>query len=274
MNAQRSTKPWADRIRVASALRNEHVRIGERPGVGRAVFAARPFAVGECVASYQGRIVTRAALIELFTSDRALFERITEYGFVTPSGDHLFNDASVVGAHLINHSCGPNAKWAEWERGALLVRAVRPIAEGEEITTHYGWLGVKAAVEKNWHKCACSSPFCAGTIELRLEWWQGAQGAGPRLPEEEVVRRLLADIANDTDENEGLLLHYGQGGSLEMTLTAEVVAAIDPGAFLEKMEACARVAVRAALRVREQRVSMRRLRQIAKAYHVSLEGVR
>ena len=270
-----AAKPWAERNRVASALRNEHVRAGQRQGVGRSLIAARAFAPGEYVASYQGRTITREGLMGLYVSDRALFEHISEYGVATPSGGHLFVEAGgldVPGAHLINHSCSPNARWAGYDCGAMLVRAVRPIAEGEEITAFYGWLGVKAAMEKAWHACACGAPFCAGTIELRVEWVaENDREGGPRLPEEEAARRFLADIANDTDDHERLLYSYAKG-SAEMTAGAKVLSPIDPTAFLEKLRLCANVAVRAAMRVPEDRRSERRLRQIAATYGIALGG--
>jgi hypothetical protein len=270
---RKAAKPWTERNRASSALRNEHVRIGQRQGVGRAIFAKRAFSPGECVASYHGRVFTHAELLTLSTSDRALFERVNEYAVGTPSGGRLFaEDADVTGAHLINHSCAPNAQWGEYERGALLVRAVRPIAEGEEITIHYGWVGIKAAMEKIWHVCACAAPFCVGTIELRVEWVNESEmEGGPFLPEEEVTRRLFADIMNDTDEHEELLFHYAKN-SVSMTPGASVLSALDPGAFLDKVRGCADQAVRAALRARAagKQASDRRLRQIAAAYGVAV----
>ena len=271
-----AAKPWTGRNLVASALRNEHVRLGERPGVGRAVFATRAFSPGDCVASYHGRTFTRADLLRLFTSDKALFERINEYAVGTPSGGRLFaEDADVKGAHLINHSCAPNAQWGEHQRGALLVRATRPIAKDDEITIHYGWVGIKAAMEKSWHVCACAAPFCVGTIELRVEWLLDEEDetqGGPFLSEEEVTRRLFADLMNDTDEHEHLLFHYAKN-SVSMTPGATVLSPLNPGAFLDKVRGCAHRAVRAALRARAagKPVSGRRLRQLTAAYGVSVE---
>jgi hypothetical protein len=268
-------QPWTARKRVVSALRNEHVRVEERPGVGRAVFAARAFSPGECVASYQGRVITRAQLAVLHGSDRPLFESVTEYAVSSSSGDFLYpENLDAAGAHLINHSCAPNAQWAEYERGALLVRATRPIAEGEEITIHYGWVGIKAAKEKNWHTCVCAAPFCVGTIELRVEWVE--EDGGPFLAEEEIARRLFADIVNDTDDHEAVLLRYARGSS-EMTPDGTTVpSSLDPGAFLDKLRGCAHAAVRAALHSRTlgKTVSDRRLRQIAATYGVPLEAER
>jgi hypothetical protein len=259
------TKPWTDRNRVASAIRNDRVRLGDRAGMGRGLYATQAFAAGEPVASYHGRVIARDALFALRGSDRALFERVNEYAVATPSGGHLFqDDASAVGAHLINHSCGPNAEWAEWERGALVVRATRPIAEGEEITIHYGWVGMKAAMEKSWHACLCTAPCCTGTIELRLEWQEFGDGTGgPFLPPQEVTRRFLADIVNGVDDHERLLVRYGKD-SMSMMAGATIFTQIDAGAFLDKLDAGARKAV--ALSFDYEHASWQRRRTIAARY--------
>jgi len=271
----KASKPWTQRNQVASALRNEHVRIGQRPGVGRSAFATRAFSPGEYVASYQGRLITRSDLFALRGSDRALFERINEYAVGTPSGDHLYaEDVEVPGAHLINHSCAPNSRWAEYQRGAMLVRAVRPIAEGEEITIHYGWVGLKAALEKSWHACMCEAPFCTGTIELRVEWVNESETeGGPFLPKEEITRRLLADIMNGTDEHEAVVFRYARG-SLEMAPSATVLSPLDPDIFWEKVRECAHAAVREAVRAPTagKRPCERRLRRIAATYGVAIAG--
>jgi hypothetical protein len=264
-------KPWTARNRLVSALRNEHVRVAHRPGVGRGLFAKRGFVPGDYVASYQGRVIRRAEVFALTQSDVARFERISEYAIATPSGDHLFEDSEAPGAHLINHSCGPNTIWAGFERGAMLVRATRAIADGEEITIHYGWTGTKAAKEKSWHVCACGAPFCTGTIELRVEWVDEPEGSGTWLDEEEMARRFLADIVNDTDQHETVLLAYPKA-SVEMAFGAEVVSPVDPGAFLDKLEQAAQQAVDDALRwaAAGKPMSHRRLRQIVSSYHVPI----
>jgi hypothetical protein len=262
-------KPWTARKQVAAALRNEHV--GTRQGVaGRGLFAARAFAPGDAIASYQGKVIARAELAALHGSDRTLFEYINEYAVATPSGGHLYaEDVTAVGAHLINHSCGPNASWAEWEQGALLVRATRWILAGTEITIHYGWVGVKAAMEKSWHTCLCGATGCTGTIELRLEWREDdanpLQG-GPFLPPEEVERRLYADIVNGVDDHERLLLRYAKN-SLECVVGATSVQGVDMDAYYAKLSAAAEAAIRRVL-LQGVKHSAPRLRKIANTYAV------
>ncbi len=269
-------KPWTERKQIVSALKNEHVRIGERelPGGARlrGLYATKDFAFGDYVAAFHGRVISREQLMTLHGTDRALFETISEYAVWSKSENgHLYpEDVGRLGAHLINHSCGPNAAWGQFERGALLVRAVKPIAAGEELTVFYGWLGVKAAIENNRHPCACGATFCAGTVELYVEFNDNGDGTGgPYLSPEEVSKRLLADIMNDTDEHEGLLLRYARE-SLNMIHGAEELAPLDLAAFGDKLQEGARAAVWAARRLQAHgRVpSEHRLRKIVRDHDV------
>lgn len=267
-------QPWAKKNRVASALRNEHVRVGEREGVGRGLFATRAFAPGDAITAYTGRLVQQSELVRLFETDKAEFDRLSDYMIATPNGGHLAPvDVAAVGGHLVNHACGPNARFAEWERDALVVRAVTPIAEGEEITAHYSWIGIKAAKERSWHPCKCVAPCCVGTIELRVEWVpdeeapDGTVSGSLYLPEEEVAMRFLADIINDTDENEAVMRSYSRNAH-RVAPGANFTQGVDPEAFFEKLSAGAEAAVYTALRtpVGAKRRSDRRLRQVMMRY--------
>lgn len=274
-------KPWTAKKQIAAAFANEDVRIGEREtptGKLRGLYAARGFKAGDYVASFHGKVVTRERLFELFKEDRALFDRVNEYAVLsTELGGHLYpEDLDRVGAHLINHACGPSATWAEVEHGAMLARALRSIAEGEELTIHYGWLGVKAAYEKKRHPCACASAFCCGTVELYVEIWEekdasGGKVGGPFLPPEEVSRRFFADVCNDTDVNESLLWKYAKD-SLSVMPGAKVVQGIDLVAFGLKLRAGAEVALRAAGIAEKsgRTMSARRIRAIAERYEVKV----
>ncbi len=271
-----SMKPWTERTQIASALKNEHVRIGERelPGGGRlrGLYALKDFAFGDYVASFHGRVIAREKLMALRETDRALFETISEYAvWNSKARGHLYpEDVGRIGAHLINHSCGPNTKWAQIERGALLARALKPIAAGEELTTFYGWVGMKAAMEKSWHPCACGAPFCAGTVELYVEFDDHGDGTGgPYLSPEEAGRRLLADIMNDTDAHEALLYRYADE-SHTMTHGTEILTRVDPIAFAEKLREGAHAAVATARRLQAtgRALSERRLGQIVRDHKV------
>lgn len=263
-------KPWTERKQVAEAMGNTAVAIGARAlptGIAlRGLYAARDFAPGDYVASYQGRTIHKAELMALHESDRAAYDRVTEYAVGSLKEGMLFpNDLDAPGAHLINHSCQPNTDWAQKERGAMLIRAIRPIKEGEELTIFYGWLGLKDAIDGPRHPCACQAPFCAGSVPLYVEMVDFGDGrGGPRLPEEEVERRFLADLYNDTNEHEGLLHRYATEG-IDMIMGVERVAPFDFDAYREKLEYGASQAVLRAMR-EGRNVSGRRFRQIVHTY--------
>jgi hypothetical protein len=274
-------KPWTERNQVLSALQNKHVRMGKRPlpngHVLRGLYATRDFEKGDFVASFHGPSYTPAQLKEIGRTDPLFFDRIAEYGIRTPLGETLVpKDLDQVGGHLINHACGPNAEWSRYEQSSVLVEAARPIAKDEEITAHYGWLGVKAAVEDKRHACACESRLCAGTIELYVEMVYteqedetGARTGGPCLSVDEIARRLLVDIVNDTNYNEALIIRYSKE-SLGMVLGATVVQAPDDLAFWQKVLDAAKATVLVARKWQSQGklLSEKRLKQIVKSYRL------
>src|ERR1039458_2895698 len=120
-------KPWTERKQIVSALKNEHVRIGERTLPNgtrlRGLYALADFTPDDYVTSFHGRIISREQLVVLHKTNRALFDNITEYAVWSDSGrGHLYpEDIGAPGAHLINHSCAPNTEWAQHERGAMLI---------------------------------------------------------------------------------------------------------------------------------------------------------
>lgn len=268
-------QPWTKKNQTAAALRNEHVRIGERTlddGTRlRGLYAGKNFAPGEQVASYHGRVFSREEFFALHDADPGLYERVSEYGVEAPTGHQYQPDTDVVGAHLTNHSCGPNTKWGDFERGARLIEATKPIATGEEITIHYGWVGLKSAMEKRWHTCACTAPYCTKTIELKLEYIEekssdGSLQGGPFLPPEEVTNRFIADIVNDTNVNETVLHGYAQN-SASLYKGAQIITGIDNLAFFEKLRDAARIAIRDAASL-PMNTSSRRIAQIVHRYEL------
>jgi hypothetical protein len=139
---------------------------------------------------------------------------------------------------------------------------------GDEITAHYGWIGLKAAIENARHTCVCQASYCVGTIELFIEMLED----GPHVPDEEITRRLVADIVNGIEDHERLLTRYSNG-VMDMVLgRAPDLSATDPLRFLQRMRTGALKAVPEALRLREAgaTISDSRLRLIARHYHVPL----
>ena len=105
-------------------------RVG-RARTGLGLFAAADIPSGKLLIEYTGtRIPTREAReIDRRRANKYLFEIDNRF---TIDGSARSNIARYV-----NHSCDPNTE-AESNRGRLMFRTVRDIAEGEEITLDYG----------------------------------------------------------------------------------------------------------------------------------------
>ena len=127
------------RKRVRTA---DQVRIG-RSGSGLGLFATGPFRKGEFIAQYWGRKLTEAQADPLET--KYLFELNSKW---TIDGSTRRNTA-----RYINHSCRPNGK-IDIANGKIVIRAKRPIKEGEEITYHYGRNYFNAFIKPYGCRCA------------------------------------------------------------------------------------------------------------------------
>lgn len=109
--------PVAARLpRLWSRLNKVEVRPSNIHGVG--VFAARDIATGEVIARYSGRRIGRKGMYVVEQTD--------------PSGNPQRYELTGK-LRFLNHSCGPNAAFSQFE-----LRAVRPIAAGQEVTITYG----------------------------------------------------------------------------------------------------------------------------------------
>ncbi len=125
-------------------------RVGETH-LGRAVFAAVPFAAGERIYKFTGKLVRADRLPADMTGPRDHYVQVAPDEYLGPSG--RIDD-------LINHSCAPNAGVRYGEDGVALI-AVRDIAVGEEITWDYS----TTLADGNWHMiCQCRSPDCRRVI--------------------------------------------------------------------------------------------------------------
>lgn len=102
------------------------VRVG-RSKIGLGLFATAPIKKKEFIAEYWGRKLPTATVDQL--SSRYLFEINSRW---TIDGSTRRNIA-----RYINHSCRPNAQ-AQIVAGKIIIRAIKNIAPGDEITYHYG----------------------------------------------------------------------------------------------------------------------------------------
>jgi SET domain-containing protein len=124
---------------------------------GRGLVAVEPIGKDELVAIKGGHIVDTATL-------RTLPDRLRNSEVQIADGFHLvaLDDAEYEPVMLfINHSCEPNVGFG----GNILLRAMRDISAGEELTTDY------ALFDDSDERmpCNCGMASCRGTISGR-DW--------------------------------------------------------------------------------------------------------
>ncbi len=69
----------------------------------------------------------------------------------------------IVGGYTANHSCNPNADVATSGDRQFIVRSLRAIPAGTEITIDYVWMKTEA------RPCLCGEALCTGNIGLTLQ---------------------------------------------------------------------------------------------------------
>ena len=104
-------------------------RVG-RSRTGLGLFATEPIKKGVLIAEYKGRRVTNAQADELEArGSRYMYELNSRW---TVDGSSRANIARYA-----NHSCRPNAE-SDVVKGRVILRAIKTIAPGAEITYDYG----------------------------------------------------------------------------------------------------------------------------------------
>ncbi len=141
----------------ARALRDKPklYRVG-RARTGLGLFATADIPSGKLLIEYTGtRIPTREAReIDKRRANKYLFEIDNRF---TIDGSPRSNTARYV-----NHSCDPNTE-AESNRGRMMFRTVRKIAQGEEITLDYG----EEHMELYFGPSGCRCDVCAAKKKPR-----------------------------------------------------------------------------------------------------------
>jgi hypothetical protein len=68
-------------------------------------------------------------------------------------------------ARFINHSCDPNCE-TEIVRGHIYIKAIKPIAAGEELVYDYrfDWQDGYGPEDVRYYACRCGSTKCRGSI--------------------------------------------------------------------------------------------------------------
>jgi len=167
---------WFDRYRPSNNL----FKVGDNH-LGKAVYAAAPFAEGDVLIEFTGRRFRADQIPSLMRGSSDRFVQVTPDHYMGPSG--RIDD-------LVNHSCDPNAGLRFTDRGVFLV-AVRAIEAGEEIAWDYS----TTLRESNWHMiCQCRSEGCRRVIGNfdgldpdRQEWFRARNLVAPYLRRKDEV---------------------------------------------------------------------------------------
>ena len=122
---------------------------------GRGIVALKAFRRGAIVMEVTGRIVSDDEVWTYWDKDSRLGENCFRYD------DELYiNPDGKIGAYA-NHSCNPNAGIVKRGR-KLLLKAIKPIAAGDEVTHDYSTL---LGGDDVWTmRCNCGEANCRRTV--------------------------------------------------------------------------------------------------------------
>jgi SET domain-containing protein len=118
----------------------------DSPGRGQGVIVNRDYSRGEFIMNFTGQ-KTHIKDIEDFTH----YLQISPEFFISPSGN---------ADDFVNHSCDPNCA-LYFENDELVLRAIRDIRFGEELSFDYGTIMFNEPTE---FRCECGSSKCRGLI--------------------------------------------------------------------------------------------------------------
>ncbi len=138
-------------------------RVG-RSRTGLGLFATAPIEKGALIIEYSGRRIAHARAQRLEArGDRYMFEINSRW---TIDGSSRRNIARYA-----NHSCRPNAE-ADLVKGKLILRAIRTIEPGDEITYDYG----EEYFELFLRPLGCKCDKCIEQRRKRRKAWRNAAG--------------------------------------------------------------------------------------------------
>lgn len=122
---------------------------------GRGIVALKAFAPGATVCQIKGKVVSAEAVWRYWEIDTRRGENCFRY-----DADHYLDPEGEIGAYA-NHSCNPNTGVVKTGR-RLLLRAIRPIAAGDEVTHDYSTL---LGADDVWKmKCNCGEAGCRKVV--------------------------------------------------------------------------------------------------------------
>ena len=139
-------------------------------------YTTTPIRKGARVAEYTGHPLTKAE------ADQAYEASPITYLFGLGDGSVVIDGHSA--AMFINHSCDAKCETSE-EKGRVWIKAIRPIAAGEEITYDYCLYdgGEDEAL------CNCGAKNCRGTMYSREEVKRRKAAAKKALKQDAIKKR-------------------------------------------------------------------------------------
>jgi SET domain len=155
MNHRRGTtaQPWKHQKRKRHLLNGGAVEMKSN-GKGRALYATESIPKFSAVMPYGGIVAPADAAVDARWHDYAM---LMDRRVVFPES------LDIVGGYIANHSCNPNADVATGQDDRFLVRSLRAIPAGAEITIDYVWMKTEA------HPCLCGEALCTGNIGLTVQ---------------------------------------------------------------------------------------------------------
>ena len=122
---------------------------------GRGIVSAKSFRRGALITEIKGKIVTPDEVWRYWETDPRLGENCFRY-----DADHYLDPDGEIGQYA-NHSCDPNAGIVKRGR-RLFLKAIAPIATGDEITHDYSTL---LATDDVWKmRCNCGTAKCRRVV--------------------------------------------------------------------------------------------------------------
>jgi hypothetical protein len=122
---------------------------------GKGIVAGKPFRRGALVMEVVGKIVTDDEVWGYWDVDERLGANCYRYD------DDLYLDPEGQLGAFANHSCNPNSGLVKRGR-RLFLKAIKPIASGEEVTHDYS---TQLGADDVWTmRCNCGEDNCRTTV--------------------------------------------------------------------------------------------------------------
>lgn len=122
---------------------------------GKGIVALKAFAPGAVICTIKGKVVTGEQVWGYWETEPRRGENCFRY-----DADHYLDPEGEIGA-FANHSCNPNAGVIKSGR-KLLLKAIKAIAAGDEVTHDYSTL---LGADDVWKmKCNCGERGCRGVV--------------------------------------------------------------------------------------------------------------